>query len=664
VGKAARKIREKARALADWGEGASLALEAWVGPKADFVGGAIVICATLLAMYWSAGGTAGIKRDLSETAVAWSLASWQPPGERGAWLAQEWVLAPASEIDESLGLPQSILLASASPQYRRELRTEAGLPPEEGGDDADDAKTSNGQKAKPKAEWPPLLTRGLRRDLLIEQGRLPWARGDEMKPAAVVETRAAWEAGRARRAAAREWAKLHENAAGWPGEAARERLKEPAEPTSLGLGGELALADGGDGSPGAAFARARAIARANGSLATLPADRQALAMSAADAASLAQSAVEPVSVRSVPAIDALVQAVNEQYAEPGLGADALKRGFSGGGIGFLRGNRLVLIANNFDMSPWEFFHDEAADERDKSAGVFAKLLDGGLSRALGGILRLFGSAIAAFVLASALAHSAGSAFSWALGGLRLARWGAWAALRSWSARALAFGLAGAIFALAGAGVGRAAVDVAACSRGGCEAFGNAMGARGDAGAVSAGAKQGGQASQSVGWAWALGADPLLGGASRGEGGATRGDARQGLSDAAAKRAAGAEQERLARPDRGFWSLVGAAGALAFGLAAFAERERRREAKAAASAAAQKARSGACQGLGAPKAPPAIGDPAWQKEQIRLAKARAEAKEIAAAARLGEAKRAQNSVAEAGAGNAAGESPAKRSPRRI
>jgi hypothetical protein len=392
-------------------------------------------------------------------------------------------------------------------------------------------------------------------------------------PPAIVETRESWEAAQpARRAGAR------------------------AEPIPIGLAGELALAEGGDGSPRAALEEAKKIARAKGWAARLPNIRQSLALTLDDAGRLGDAESGTLPLGSA-------WARYSEDAQVARDAAAAKADPSAANrfLGSLQEHMLAFVA-----------------------GVIAATLGG----------------LAAGAIAAPFLLGASELLAWANGGVRLARWGAWRPLARWGAKSGSMAAFGVAIACAGALGGRFAADAVAASAGGRLAFETARASMPGAPALAGEVEKPEGACPGVQWLWAMQADSMVARASAWLG-----------REPSPWRAAEAEQERFAGQCRGLASMFGAGIALGCALAAV---ERRRLIKKGLKAPAARAR-----------AQETVGAPEWQKEQIRLARARAEAKELAAAARLRESAGAGMLAADSAAPDGVAEEAGRRAkPRRL
>jgi hypothetical protein len=519
--KAAKAIwRKQAKRALEAIEAGSLAMEASLaakGPKARrFVMTGSIFAAIMWTLFYVAAPGA-LRRD--------SLAAQSPAATAAQerWATRQMVLAPESEIDESLYPIQNEWAAQHPEALEARIR------------DAVEAAKAKGDGSR----WRAPLLRSERLELLARRG-VDLSRGAG-EPILVVESREDWEAGAKKREELLAWAKSLADSNSLAGQAARELLAQtPSEPVPIGLAGALALKDGGDGSPSAMFAAAKAAAESRGFRATLP------------------------------------------FAPPGASPEGGLEAFG------------ALAASR------------AAGEQEKSALAFESLVSGLVDT----MARCLAAALAAGLLASAAGRGAGAAAAWVLGGARLARWGAWRALRAWGLKAALMGLAAVAAAGAGALATRAGADISACKEGGCEAFAVAVHSVDprEAGAKEAKAElESGTAK--AGALWAIKTDS----------GARKIAAKWGRAEAnPVLAAAAAEQEWRANADRGFWTFIGAA----IGLAA----------AAGVVVARQQALAKAAKAKGAPVAA-AIGEKAWQQEQIEAARARAEAKELAMAVGL-------------------------------
>jgi hypothetical protein len=633
LGAALRLLRRGKRRAGDALEAGSLAAEAWIAPKAAVVkemliGGA-VLCAVFL-------GAFGPGREAT------------PPKEiaaRSGWATQEWVLAPASEIDSYL-----TLIGHEQEEPAGEFTFTPGEPMGDSALIAQDPSAINQMIKEAQAAaaargdangWRLPYTREIRGDLLFEQGYLDADAVASKAPIRVVETREAWEMGSARRDDWLGWAKRYANAPSWVGQAARERLAEPREPISLGLAGALALADGGDGSPVAAFEAASAQAKRLGFAATLPGEAQDLGLGMEDAAKMGAEEIVALTIMSAPGDEELQKQIIKANGGTLVG-DGLTVGRAMGGAAYWRGDRLIAVGAQPTQSQWEGYiqieRGEAAKKKDDEGfGQSAARWSGSL---FGGAARVVAAGAAAALLAWQATRVAGTAFSWASGGARLARWGAWRALCVWGARALAMGAAGLAVVLAGAVFGRVAGDLDACEAGGCAAFESALRAAGETGSA-----------EKAGWVWAIEADQLVARARELASGGLLGEPKESARDE--KRiAASAEQERLASQTRVFWSFAASGCALGLAMSLLGAIRKRK---------AKNAPKSILPGLPAAAPSPRIGDPEWQKEQIRIARARAEAKELAAS--LGQRENvATPSAATAGVAASGAAAPAEEKKR--
>jgi len=597
-------------------------LETFFGAKTKAIANAAIFGAVGLAALWGAG-----------QGSSWPEAAPEDRLGGADWGVQEWVLAPESELDSFL-----------TPVSRDSIDSPSGQA---------NAKTPSAEDLTmtPRRRRVALLQAGL------DQETFP-STLSEATPVWVLETRKEWDKGAPRREQARQAAKAAQDAPGLAGVAAGYLLAESQQPISLGFAGNLARSEDNDtaredekiipgkdgggtiwigdkrgdiGTPEAAVFQAKQKARALGGVAVLPISKEALDLSLRQAAQVATLNIDR-------------DATEEQ-------------------------RRIYAVANgDAPISEWAWYPIQEAQQNqrpersekeneDRQSASFLRQLFGQLINSMG-----FGAAAggAMFLLLSCARDGAGEFWRWILGGARLARWGAWRPLGQWAFKAAATGLALAAFAALGAASSRIAGDAWACSRGGCVAFENALFAADPDARL-----------EKADWRWAIEqggapvairnlfiekdamAQPVQN---------TKTTSKSAMSDVALKRAAGAEQERLALGPRGFFELLGAALFLGLGLAA-KNHGRALTAQAAAWAKERLVSQNANAAARAIRPPRlAVGDPRWQELQIQLARARVEAREIAAAANVG---REAANIGLAHEGSAGGDvAPRPRQTRRL